>query len=371
MTTGSNGAADTSVAIVGAGVVGVTTALRLARRDADVTLFEAGDVAGGASGSAAGICYDAFADPVDAELAGESLSMLRDHGAVTDHPYVWFAREGDERNAEAIREAVPRMQEQDRVVTFIEPSELGARWSGLRTDDLAVAAVAHNAGLVDTGAFTRETAQFAVSCGAEVLTDTRAGLDERGRVDGESYDAVVVAAGPRTGRLLEAAGHPLAVEAYRVQAYLTETSALSDRVPSLYDATEGYYARPMDGRLLVGDGTVAEPHDPTDWTRAADGWFRRDCRDYLETAVGEALDERRSWAGLCTATPDGDPLVGERAPGVYVATGFQGHGFMRAPAVATRLADQVLGGDGIDAYDPTRFDGGEEFEIVEGMSLED
>jgi len=371
MTTDSNGTTDASIAIIGAGVVGASTALRLARRDVDVTLFDAGDVADGASGSAAGICYDAFADPTDAEIAGESLSMLRDRGAIADHPYVWFAREGDERNAEAIREAVPRMQEQDRVVTFIEPSELGARWSGLRTDDLAVAAVAHNAGLVDTGAFTRETAQFAVSCGAEVLTDTRAGLDERGRVDGESYDAVVVAAGPQTGRLLEAAGHPLAVEAYRVQAYLTETSALSDRVPSLYDATEGYYARPMDGRLLVGDGTVAEPHDPTDWTRAADGWFRRDCRDYLETAVGEALDERRSWAGLCTATPDGDPLVGERAPGIYVATGFQGHGFMLAPAVAERLTASVLGGEDVPAYDPTRFDGDEEFEIVEGMTFED
>jgi glycine/D-amino acid oxidase-like deaminating enzyme len=370
MTTDSNGTTDASIAIIGAGVVGASTALRLARRDVDVTLFDAGDVADGASGSAAGICYDAFADPTNAEIAGESLSMLRDRGAIADHPYVWFAREGDERNAEAIRETVPRMQEQDRAVTFVERTELGARWPGLRTDDVEVAAVARNAGLVDTGAFARETAQFAVSSGAEILTNTRARLDEDGRVNGESYDAVVVAAGAHTGRLLDAAGYPLAVESYRVQAYLTEPVALADRTPSMYDATEGYYARPMDGRLLVGDGTIPEPHDPTDWTRAADGWFRHDCAEYLETAVGEPLDERRSWAGLCTATPDGDPLVGERAPGIYVATGFQGHGFMRAPAVAARLADQVLGDEGIAAYDPTRFDGDEEFEIVEGMTFE-
>ena len=360
--------ADAEVAVVGGGAVGTLTALSLARRDADVTLFEADEIAGGASGGAAGICYDAFADPVDAEIAAEAISILRDRNAIADLPYVWFAREGDERSAEAIREAVSRMQDNDRAVAIVDPSELGARWPGLRTDDLAVAAVARNAGVVDTAAFTRETAQFAVSAGAEIRTGTRVRLDGDGRVDGDAYDAVVVAAGAHTGRLLDGADLPLAVEAYRVQAYLSEPTPLSDRLPALYDATEGYYARPSDRQVLVGDGTVPEPQDPTDWKRSADGWFRGNRATYLETAVGGPLGERRSWAGLCTATPDGDPLVGERAPGIYVATGFQGHGFTRAPAVAERLAEQVLGGDGVDAYDPTRFDGDESFEIVEGMS---
>jgi sarcosine oxidase subunit beta len=362
---------DIEVAVVGAGVVGSLTGLKLARRGADVAIFEAQDVAAESTGTAAGICYDAFADAVNADIAGDAVSEYRERGALTDLPYVWFARQGDERNAEAMDEHVPRMQEQDRAVTFIEPSELGARWPALRTDDIEVAAIARNAGVVDTGAFTRETAQFAVSAGARLLTNERADLDGDGDVNGESYDAVVVAAGANTGRLLEEAGHPLAVKAYRVQSYLSKSTPLADRVPILYDATEGFYARPTDGRLLVGDGTVPEAHDPTDWKRSADKEFRFDCAEYLETAVGEAIDERRSWAGLCTATPDGDPLVGERAPGLYVATGFQGQGFMRAPAIAERLTSSVLGGEGIPAYDPARFDGDEEFEIVEGMTLPD
>jgi sarcosine oxidase subunit beta len=360
---------ETSVAIVGGGVVGTATALRLAERDVDVTVYEAGDVAGGATGLAAGICYDAYAEPVDADLAAESVDEYRDRGAITDSPYVWVAREGDDRNAEAIREQVPRMQAHDRAVEFVEPSELGARWPALRTDDVAEAAVARNAGLLEPGSFTRETAQFAISAGATVRTDTPVSVDEDGGVDGEAYDATIVAAGAHTGPLLSDAGHPLAVDAYRVQAYHTAETPLADRVPTLYDATGGYYLRRRDEGLLVGDGTVTEPQDPDDWTRSADGWFRRDCTDHLETAVGAAPGERRAWAGLCTATPDGDPLVGERAPGLYVATGFQGHGVMFAPAVADRLADQVLGGDGIDAYAPARFDGDESFEIVEGMTL--
>lgn len=66
------------VAVVGAGAVGVTAARELAERDAEVTLFEAGEVAAGSSGRAAGICYDAFADRVDAELADQSLARFRD-----------------------------------------------------------------------------------------------------------------------------------------------------------------------------------------------------------------------------------------------------------------------------------------------------
>lgn len=366
------------VAVVGAGAVGSTVALELARRDADVTLFDAGEVAAGSSDRAAGICYDAFAGRLDAEIAARSLEAFRERDALTDCPYVWLARVGDERNAESMAEHVPRMRERGRDVSFLDPDELAARWPALRSDDVATAAVARDAGLVDPGAYTRETAQFAVVAGAELRTGTSVRLDGAAPVvlrgpddEAESFDDVVVAGGAHTAQILSAAGLPVPIKPYRVQAFLSAETALADRVPTLYDATEGFYLRPWSDRLFVGDGTVPEEHDPTDWTRSADEWFLADVASHLERSLGEAVPEARSWAGLCTATPDGDPLVGERAPGVHVAAGFQGHGFMRAPALGERLAEAVLGEGGVDAFDPRRFDGDEEFEIVEGMTLED
>jgi len=363
--------AASTVAVVGAGVVGSTTALELARRNADVTLFDADDVAAGASGRAAGICYDAFAGRVDAEVAAAALATFRKRDALTDCPYVWLAREGDDRSAEAMAEHVPRMQERGRDVSFLDPEALGERWPALRTGDVARAAVARDAGYVAPLSYTRETAQFAVAAGAALRTNRRVSVGPDPTVDGDAYDAVVVAAGAHTAPLLEAAGLPVPVKAYRVQALRSAPTPLADRLPMLYDATGGYYLRPDGDRLFVGDGTVPEAHDPEDWDRSADEWFVANCADHLTAAVGEPVPERRAWAGLCTATPDGDPLVGERAPGVYVAAGFQGHGFMRAPAVGEALAEQVLGGDGIEAFDPARFDGDEQFEIVEGMTLEE
>ncbi|MFC6753695.1 sarcosine oxidase, partial [Halorubrum tibetense] len=66
--------------------------------------------------------------------------------------------------------------------------------------------------------------------------------------------------------------------------------------------------------------------------------------------------------------------------------GWQGHGFMRAPAMGEHVAEGVVaslsaGSDvragsrsarspWVDAFDPNRFDGDEEFEIREGMSVE-
>jgi sarcosine oxidase subunit beta len=373
---------DVSVAVVGGGAVGVTTAHDLAVRGASVTLFERGTVADGASGRAAGVCYDAYADRVDAELGERALDRFRAFSGAgeftfTDCPYVILVREDDQRRAEAIREGVARMRDHDRDVSLVDPDDLADEFPDLRTDDVAVAAVARNAGYTDPGAYTAAMAEAAREAGVEVREHTaarlRTGTDDPSVVtdDGrETYDAVLVVAGAHSRNVLADAALPVPLKPYRVQALVTGPAPVTDRVPMCYDATGGYYLRPREGGLLVGDGTEPVERDPDDWKREADDWFLADCAGYQETALGRSYPVDRAWAGLCTATPDGHPLFGERAPGVYVAAGWQGHGFMRAPAMAERMADQLLVGDGIDVFDPRRFDGDEEFDIVEGMELD-
>lgn len=371
------------VAVVGGGAVGVTAAHDLAIRGAAVTLYEADTVAAGSSGRAAGVCYDAFAEDVDAAVAARALGRFRSLDAdpgfdwsFTDCPYVWLAREGDDRRGDVIREQVPRMRAHDRQVALLDEAALAAEFPALVTDDVAVAAVARDAGHADPEAYTRAMADRAVSAGVTLREGTPVTLAEDGpvlQVDGGTrrFDTVVVAAGAHTARLLSGAGLPVPVKPYRVQALVTDPAPVASRLPQLYDATGGYYLRPREGGLLVGDGTEPIERDPTDWQRAADDWFVADGADHLRAALGRSFPVERAWAGLCTATPDGDPLLGERAPGVVVAAGWQGHGFMRAPALGERIARGVLAGDWLDPFDPARFDGDEAFEIVEGMLVED
>jgi len=373
------------VAVVGAGCVGVTAAHELADRGASVVVYERAAVAAGASGRAAGVCYDAFADRRDARIARRSLDRFRalsdsEAFAFVDRPYVWLARAGDERRAAAVRKDAARMREHDVAVTTLDGAALGERFPALETDDVAVAAVAEDAGYADPGAYTAAIADSARDDGAEFRTGAPArlrpgdGADERPAIAAagtdERFDAVLVAAGAHTARVLGDAGLPVALKPYRVQALATRPDPIADDVPMLYDATGGYYFRPRAGGLLVGNGTEPMERDPDDWDATADDWFRADCSGYLRTAVGRSVAAERSWAGLCTATPDGDPLVGERAPGVYVAAGWQGHGFMRAPALGELVAAEIRGADGIESFAPRRFDGDEKFEIAEGMALE-
>ncbi|RBI64672.1 sarcosine oxidase [halophilic archaeon] len=365
------------VAVVGGGAVGVTAARDLAARDVDVTLFEKGEVGGASTGRAAGVLYDAFAAPEDARVGDRAIERFRAFSGTGDFvfvetPYVWFAREGDERRADAIREQVPRMREEGRDVAFLDPADLAERYPAVAVEDVGVAAIARNAGRTDPGRYATAMADAARDAGADVRTGVEAAVrtdPPRVRVDGETlaFDAVVVAAGAHTKRVLADAGIPVALKPYRVQALTCEFDA---DAPMLYDATAGYYCRPHPEGLLAGDGTEEVESDPDYWDRDGDAAFREATVERLRERFDVDPDVNHAWAGLCTATPDRDPLLGELRDGLYVAAGWQGHGFMRAPALGEAIAADVLGDGGIPAFDPTRFDGDEAFDVVEGMAVE-
>ena len=373
-----------SVAVLGAGALGTTVAFDLAFADedadgetVDVTLFEAGAVGSGSTGRAAGVCYDAFAEDVDAEIGARAIERFRtfdETGEFEFHesPYVWLARDGDDDREHAIREQLPRMQRHGVTAVRMEREEFAERFPSVASEDVAVAAVAGAAGYTTPRSYARTLAVLAKRQGAELRQHAPATVDvDPLRVNGEPFDDVVVATGAHTKQVLAEAGYAIAMKPYRVQA---ATYATAYDGPMVYDATDGCYLRPHVDGVLVGNGTEEREADPDAYDETANDGFAEALRDRAAERV-TAVDDARvtdAWAGLCTATPDRDPLVGALDDGLYVGTGFQGHGFMRAPAIGERLAEQVLGDDdGIDPFDPTRFAGDKAFDVVEGMLVDD
>jgi len=371
------------VGVIGGGAVGLTAAYTLAAAEepVDVTVFEAGEIPNGSTGRAAGVCYDAFADGTDADVAEEAIDRFRAFDGVGDFefhecPYVWLAREGDERRAAAIREQLPRMQEHGRIVVELDQSDLEGRVPELRTDDVAVAAIAGAAGYTDPGSYASLLADLCRAEDVRIRQNATADLrldplvveaDDDG--EREAFDHVLVAAGAHSKAALADVGLPIAMKPYRVQAATTSHESPSAMV---YDATGGFYLRPHEAGVLAGDGSEEREADPDGYERDADDSFRASITERLNHRLTDTGGEiERAWAGLCTATPDRDPLLGELADGVSVATGFQGHGFMRAPALGRRVAGGILGDEGVPEFDPTRFDGDEAFAVVEGMLVEE
>ena len=373
-----------SVAVLGAGALGVTVAFDVAfagedanGEDVTVTLFEAGSVGGGSTGRAAGVCYDAFAEDVDAEVGARAIERFRTFDetgefAFHESPYVWLAREGDDDREHAIREQLPRMQRNGVTAVRMEREEFAERFPSVRSEDVAVAAVAGAAGYTTPRSYARTLAVLAKRQGAELCQHEPATVDvDPLRVNGEAFDDVVVATGAHTKRVLADAGYEIATKPYRVQA---ATYATAYDGPMVYDATDGFYLRPHVDGVLVGNGTEEREADPDGYDEDANDGFAESLRARAAERAPAIVDARvtDAWAGLCTATPDRDPLVGALDDGLYVGTGFQGHGFMRAPAFGESLAEQVLGeADGIDPFDPTRFTGDESFDVVEGMLVDD
>ena len=362
-----------TVAVVGGGAVGTTLAGDLATRGVDVTLFERDTIASGSSGRAAGLCYDAYADRRDVELAQRALDRFRTLDVPFEScPYVILGRDAD--TAAAIEDLAEQMDSRGVDVDLCDGVGLAEQFPALVTEDAHVAAVVHNAGVLDARAYTEAMAERAREMGASVRTETEVTLTGTATVeaDGHSqaFDSVVVAAGPATKPLLAGVDVDLPLSCYRAQVLTTDTLDPADR-PNvmLFDATDHYYLRPWDDGVLLGDGVDADV-DPRDWNERADPDFLDAGRPRLQASLGVDPTVEESWAGLCTATPDRDPLVGAVADGLYVATGWYGHGLMRAPAVAEALAAQVCGAAGIAGFDPARFDGSESVDISEQLGIE-
>jgi sarcosine oxidase subunit beta len=353
------------VGIVGGGCVGLVVAGDLAEGGLDVTLYERGKLGSGATGRAAGICYDAVADPTDAAVATRALDRYRGWGLLTPRPYVWVAR--DERDARAVREQAAEMRALGLDVEELSPATLGERYPALETDGVVACAVANAAGTVEPDDVVAHLAERARSAGVTIESGTPASLADPTTVETAegvvSFDAVVVAAGPATKPLVADLGVALALKTYRAQALVTEPVAAT--LPSLYDASREFYWRPREDGLLVGDGAHAV--DPQDCDPDADPSFLESALERLRAATTLDPDVSRSWAGPCTATPDRDPLVGPVAEGLWVATGWQGHGLMRAPAIGEFLAERIrnesprLDAPLAEQFDPTRFEGDEQF----------
>lgn len=65
-----------------------------------------------------------------------------------------------------------------------------------------------------------------------------------------------------------------------------------------------------------------------------------------------------SWAGMLDITPDAAPVIGPLAaiPGLYIATGFSGHGFAMGPGGGRLAADIISNGEPVTDPSPYRFE---------------
>lgn len=156
-------------------------------------------------------------------------------------------------------------------------------------------------------------------------------------------------------------GHLLITDRYPIQITHTlvelgyVTSAHKGNGPSVAFNVQ---QRPT-GQLFIGSSRQFDNEDPA-IDSAMLGRMLRRAMDFLPD-LGQ-LNGIRSWTGFRSASPDGQPLIGEHPeqPGLWLAVGHEGLGVTTATGTAKLLAAQLLRTPSpldLDAFLPQRFIG--------------
>ena len=362
---------DTEVLIVGGGLAGVSAARELAP-DHDVTVLEAGQIAGGATGHASGLVTVVADWDGQPEAARYSIDFFREYDGTGDFEFYEqpFVQLRTDHELPGLREEAAGFRERGFSVNAYDADGLDERFPDtFDLTDHAGAMVVDEAGWIDPYTYAMTLANEAMDAGADVrtgveVTDLRV---ESGRVAGVetaegtvTAERTVVAAGWRTPDI---AGIDVPVRPFRYQTANLATDADVDDYPIAWDQDSRLYWRhEHNGELHVGGGAyyVTEPGSVRSSTTEG---FRR----LLAVTVPDRLPALRD-AGIVgddtcptgdSATPDHLPVIDEPGEGpddLVVAAGLHGFGIMAGPAIGRAIRARVTGEDAPFPLEPFRLD---------------
>lgn len=349
------------VTVIGAGIAGASTAFALARKGAEVTIIEAGDD-GQATAASAGIIapwgsaaegalYDALAagagfyPTVLGALAeaGVTRTDYRRAGALYVHRDPMVLEEAEDR----IRRRAARSAGVAGAVHRLDAGEVRSRVPVLAEDLSGV--LVEGGARVDGRTLAAGLLRAARNLGAHLIRGHASLSEQSGpavvHVDGQpvAADAVVIAAGAWTNRILTDLGHTVAVAPQRGQiTHLQLDGVRTENWPTVHPLSHHYLVPFDDGRIVAGaTRETGSGFDPR-VTAAGQLQILRDALGIAPGLAGATHIETR--VGL-RPFPDHLPVVGP-LPGqerIYLATGYGANGLTVGPLLGDALARAVLG----------------------------
>ena len=351
--------------IIGGGVMGCSILYNLAVRGlSNVLLLERDLLGSGSTGRSSGAVRMHYSTQVHAKMAWNSLAIYRDFSQVVggecgfvETGYLVFAGPSD---LEAFQSNVAMQQEVGVRTSVINQEDAREIAPGFYFDDRAGIAYEPLSGHADPSGTAFAYAARARELGATVrLRDPATKVE----VDGGRVVAVntassrietpraIVATGPWSRTFLLQHGLDLPLEATRHEVvHLKRPLDQLPYHPGGGDITNLIYFRPESTDLtLVGNGNIEElVEDPEVYAPRPSQSFIQEVWSRLTRRIPAMADAEYStgYAGLYTSTPDSHPVMDrvEGIEGMYVCTGFSGHGFKLSPMVGVLMAELVLDG---------------------------
>lgn len=360
-----------SVAVIGGGVAGLSTALGAAELGCPVTVIERDRLASGSSSRSAGIFNISSTEPLQVEVRVRTRERLeqfeRENGLRLERiGYMRLAR--SDSHVEMFEDVIAMQRELGAApAEIVDTDRLRQLVPHLRTDDLLAAIYNPRDGRMDGRQLCAVLAARAEAEGARILERTRVTGHEAsaGRhrllagAETVEADVVVNAAGAWAMEVGELLGHPLRLinqlnEVIRVKL----PAAVDYTVPMVQEyipgeERAGYFRQDGPGGMIAGSHTYSalEGNDSADPDAFEDAveWETLDVvREHLGSRLEvEGLEFEPGWAGLYPISSDGEYVVGpyEADPSVVACGGFSGQGLIAAVTVGPLAAEWIVFGE--------------------------
>jgi glycine/D-amino acid oxidase-like deaminating enzyme len=377
---------EADVVVIGAGALGLSTALHCALAGRSVVVVERHTAGSQASGRAAGLFKSVQADELRTGLARRSITKAISFAdwagvplAVTRTGSFLIARTPQHR--EYLRQELSQSRRWGADVSEASPAQLAERLGYYKPagDDFALwcpedVYIEEPASLIDACVAACQRLGAVVAENEPVtgitVTDGRVtGIETERRTI--TAPVVVDAAGGWVRQVAALAGAQVAVATVRHQLLITEPTAHVDPgepITRVVDAA--VYLRPArDGLMFGGFEPAPLPVDPRQQPASfttddvpLDLGLLRQLADQVaaEVPAASTLPAAEHRGGLFTMSPDGRFVAGP-APelsGLWVASGCNGSGFSSSLAIGEALASWITTGTpppGMAALSPARF----------------
>lgn len=348
------------VVIIGAGVIGCSTAYHLARMGTrDVAIVEMGEVGSGSSGKSASMLslqfnYDELILPMAKYSYGKYMQFEEEIGVPIDFKKNGWLSLATAESAEVLRRNAELLRSSGVETEVLEPEEIKRRCPEINTEDLVLGTWGPDDGPFDPHMIMWGYAKRASEMGVHLYQGRRAtGIEVRnGNVEGVHTDqgflstkVAVNAGGPWAMEIGRWAGVEIPI--INLTRGILVTGPVAEISPDrafVEDVTAGWYYRPEGAGVLMGMGKKP--------TVDLDAKMTYEMMDEIisvgihRVPVLEKASVLTSWAGVRPTTSDNRPILG-RVPtveGLVLNCGWGGTGIIQAPIAGQLIAECVRNG---------------------------